>query len=170
MHGRMPRRWVATALIAAAALAVPLAVATYHHRMGHAHREADARFQVHATLLTGSHRPPSYHDGDTTTHRRVAARWTAPRGTLHDGVLLVPAGLTAGETHPTWVTHDGRAVPAPTTPETIARRAALAGLIYFTGLSIILVKALPAWRTRRAAQSLDADWKHVEPQWRRRYL
>jgi hypothetical protein len=32
------------------------------------------------------------------------------------------------------------------------------------------IHGLQAWRTRRAGRSLDADWKTIGPQWRRRHL
>ena len=100
----------------------------------------------------------------------VAARWTAPGGTVYTGQLLAPAGARKGSTVRIWISASGSVTNPPTTHGDIVSDVFIASA--GTGLILPIVLAGLGGLGRqlldgRRMSAWDAEWRAVEPLWTR---
>ena len=155
--------------------AVPLAVIgvgrTVNHsviRQAQAERASDR--QVSAVLTQAAPAqgtPDPYSDVQTAW---VAARWTAPDGTVHTGQLLALAGARKGSTARIWISATGSLTSPPATHGDIVSDVFIASaatslilLVVLMGLGGLALRLLD----RRRMSAWDAEWRAVEPLWTR---
>ncbi|MFF2847817.1 hypothetical protein ACFVT5_16105 [Streptomyces sp. NPDC058001] len=133
------------------------------------------RHEISATVVRKLSRAPMDPDPETVTardaHSRVAARWTAPDGTVHHGrVMAALRSPRAGDRFPLWTDAHGRLVAKPLDPATAATHAALAGI----GAALASVafvegaRRLIVWHlVRRRYTRWDQAWDKAGPDWGR---
>jgi hypothetical protein len=102
----------------------------------------------------------------------VRARWVAPDGRRHTGVVLAPPDARAGGTVMVWVDVAGRLTGQPPLRLSQVRaQAVLAAVLAPVVLGFMVLCAgqlAHAVLGRRRLAAWDADWQATEPQWTRR--
>ncbi len=98
----------------------------------------------------------------------VDARWTAPDGSVHAGLVLAPVGVRKGGTVPTWVSASGAATGPPQTHRVVLIDVFIA--VMSTGLLLILLLItlqLLACHIldRRRISAWDTEWHATGPRW-----
>jgi hypothetical protein len=163
---------IAGALAVAFLVITPLSAMTAA-RMAHGADTATARAQqaawhpVPAVLLKAA--PVSHY---TTDRPRVLARWTAPDGGTHTGIVLAPQGTPAGSTVRIWVDASGQVTGAPLQPMEVRNQTLLAAVLASLAVTFVLLGAgllAHCVLERRRAAAWDTDWGSTEPQWTRRH-
>ncbi|GAB2325181.1 Rv1733c family protein [Streptomyces variabilis] len=98
-------------------------------------------------------------------------RWTAPDGSRHTGRAEVPADGKKGDEVTVHNDGDGRLVSAPPEGAEAHFQIAMGGLTvaFVTGGMVLLVGWIVRARLRlRRLELWEAEWRQVEPAWRRR--
>ncbi len=124
-----------------------------------------ARYRVSAVLLADA----SYQ-AYAWSETSVRARWTAPDGTVHTGLVDALVGQRRGSTVAVWTDRSGRVLAPPIRPDQVTSQAILAAVVAPLVLGIVLISA--GALTRRALDrhrmaAWDADWRVTGPQWSR---
>ncbi|GAB3176042.1 hypothetical protein [Streptomyces incanus] len=114
---------------------------------------------------------PVTADGSGDGHTWVKARWTAPDGTSRTGRAEADAGDKAGSVVIVWTDDTGRLVPEPPSGADARFQTVMAGLTVATATGGMVV--LGGWLVRsrirqRRSEEWEAEWRQVEPSWRRR--
>ena len=106
--------------------------------------------------------------GQTSLEPQVTARWTAPDGTPHSGVIYAPGGTRAGSTVMVWTDSAGQPTGLPLQPADVAARVAMAAALAAAAVAAVAACAgLLAHRAldRRRLAAWDARWYETGPQW-----
>ncbi|MGV9952693.1 Rv1733c family protein [Streptomyces cellulosae] len=101
----------------------------------------------------------------------AAVRWTAPDGTRHTGRAEVPADGEKGDKVTVHTDANGRLVSAPPEGAEAGFQIAMAGITvaFVTSGMVLLVGWIARARLRlRRLDLWEAEWRQVEPTWRRR--
>ncbi|MEU6815344.1 hypothetical protein [Streptomyces sp. NPDC046860] len=130
------------------------------------------RAQVHEVraVLTGPapRTPPAGSGYDDRVWATV--RWTDGKGAVHTDRAKVGPGTPAGSTVTLWTDGTGRTVPPPASLAEAMLQTVLTGLLVaqITGTVVWASGRLVcASLVRRRLAQWDAEWKRVEPEWRR---
>lgn len=120
--------------------------------------------QVRATLLQA---PVSLGGYAAVLPPQADARWTAPDGHAHTGIITAPAQAKAGSTVLIWTGPSGNPV-TPLQPGQIPEQGELAAAVAVAVLAVPLL--LAAWTARRALNrrrlaAWEADWLATGPRW-----
>ncbi|MET9429375.1 MULTISPECIES: hypothetical protein [unclassified Streptomyces] len=101
----------------------------------------------------------------------LAARWTAPDGTVRTGVVTVARhSVEPGDTFRLWTDDRGRPVDRPMDADTVRDHAVLAGIgvaVGFAGLVEVARRVVVGQLTRRRYARLDQEWARAGPDWGR---
>ncbi|MFK4071751.1 hypothetical protein [Streptomyces sp. NPDC029674] len=139
------------------------------------HQQRAERHAITGTVLRKADSPPIDPDPETSSardaHSRVLARWRAPDGTDHYGVVLSDLkSPRAGDHFRLWTDERGRVVGRPLDDATATTHAVLAGFGAATA-SIGLIEGtrrLVLWRIERGRHArLDRAWEKTGPDWGR---
>ena len=131
------------------------------------HAQQATRQQVPAVLLTGAP-APLYPVHAASVPRRALARWAAPDGTPHTGLITVAAGAAAGRAVMVWTDASGRLHGAPLRHDKVTARAVLAAIGGSILVGLVLIGAgVLAHRVldRRRLAAWEADWSVTGPHW-----
>ncbi|MEV0692409.1 hypothetical protein [Streptomyces sp. NPDC050388] len=138
---------------------------------------AGRRAQAHtvqATLVGDAARAlptPVAEDGDGSGHVWAKVRWTAPDGTVRTGRAEAVPGSKAGSVVTVWTDGEGRLVSEPTGGADAQFQIVMAGLtVAAAGGGLVLLGGRLVQRRiqRRRAVAWEAEWRLVEPTWRKR--
>ncbi|MEV0239704.1 hypothetical protein AB0I06_07140 [Streptomyces sp. NPDC050674] len=100
----------------------------------------------------------------------ATARWNAPDGSEHSGLLRVPAGSAAGTPVMVWTDPDGRQVTRPVTVAQARVRAWLTGGaagVCAAAVPLVAGRALRSRLERRRLDRWDVEWARFGPMWGR---
>jgi hypothetical protein len=100
------------------------------------------------------------------------ARWTAPDGTRHTGVIPAPPAAQAGATVMVWVNAAGRLTGPPLRRSGVRGQAVLAAVLapVMAGFVVLGIGQLAHCAlARRRLAAWEADWRATEPQWSGRH-
>jgi hypothetical protein len=122
------------------------------------------------------HRVPAVLLQDQTTtidlgyawQPKVPARWTAPDGSQHTGLVAVPSGARAGSTAIVWTDSTGQLTAPPLRHAQADSAAELYAVIAMAVLAAVLACAGVLTRRaldRRRLAAWEADWSATGPQW-----
>ncbi|MEU7147959.1 hypothetical protein [Streptomyces sp. NPDC045470] len=129
--------------------------------------QAQQRHQIWATADRAAPRPSAATDPEAAagreTHRRVAARWTAPDGSEHSGPVAAPGPVRAGERFLIWTDARGRVVARPLDPSTARAHAVLAGL----GAAAVTGAVAAGGRELVTRRMLNRRYRRWEREWER---
>ncbi len=120
--------------------------------------------QIRAVLLNESVPDMDFRIG---TGPRALARWTAPDGHEHTGVVAAPLYAPPGSTVLTWVNQSGDQV-SPLGPDQAALRsdvAAVATASAAAGIAMLLGLLAHRVLDRRRLAAWEADWRVTGPRW-----
>lgn len=98
-------------------------------------------------------------------------RWTAPDGTGRTGRAEVQPGDKAGSTVTVWTDPDGRLVSEPPDGVEAGFQIVMAGVtvaVAFGGLTLCGGWLVRNRMQRRRLAEWEAEWRQVEPMWRKR--
>ncbi len=112
---------------------------------------------------------PVSEDGDGGVWAKV--RWTAPDGTARTGRAEVEPGSRAGTDVTVWNDDSGRLVSAPPEGAEAGFQIAMAGIMVSIGTGGLVLLGGWAVRSRlqrRVLAEWEAEWRQVEPTWRKR--
>ncbi|MEU3146725.1 MULTISPECIES: hypothetical protein [unclassified Streptomyces] len=138
-----------------------------------AERRAQSR-TVPAVLVedaAGTLPSPVTEDGSGDGRVWVKVRWTAPDGTSRTGRAETEPGDRAGSVVTVWTNDAGRLVSEPPGGADARFQTVMAGLTVAaaTGGTVVLGGWFVRSRTQqRRAQEWEAEWRLVEPTWRKR--
>jgi hypothetical protein len=165
--------WLTVVLAAAVLLAGPLlawraAEASYRDAARASERDRQQRFRVQAVLLEDSFRHVDVaDDGTAPVQGPVPARWTAPEGTAHTGLVVPRAAGRSGSVVMIWTDFHGDVTRPPVlrSPSVSAIAAWLFVALGITaaGLGVRLVVARHL--DRRRMYCWQTEWTLVEPLW-----
>ncbi|MEF9901857.1 Rv1733c family protein [Streptomyces sp. P9-A2] len=114
---------------------------------------------------------PVTEDGSGDGRAWVKVRWTAPDGTGRTGRTEAGPGDKAGSVVIVWTDDAGRLVPEPPGGADARFQTVVAGLTVAaaTGGMVVIGGWLVRSRIRqRRSEEWEAEWRQVEPSWRRR--
>ena len=149
----------------------PLAALAASHGVSaasaHAQR-AQAGWRRVPAVLQNSAPQQAETRGQATLEPQVPARWKAPDGTRHTGVINAPGGTRAGSTVMVWTDSAGQPTGLPLQSVDVAARVAMAA-----ALAVVVVAALAACAgllahralDRRRLAAWDTRWSETGPQW-----
>ncbi len=126
-----------------------------------AHRLAQHRHQVTATLLTSAPAEPA-------PTSRATGTWALPTAQPRTGVIDAPSGTPAGTEVPLWVDDDGLPARPPRSNGEMAVTVSAQGFGGFAAVGGVAWAGYLVRRRvleRRAVRSWGSDWAAVEPQW-----
>jgi hypothetical protein len=132
-------------------------------------RAQAASRQVRAVLLQDA--PDAAFMYQPVVTEWVPARWTAPGGRVHLGVVPAVSGTRAGAAIPVWVDAAGDVTGIPLTPAELARRASIATGLAPIALAVALLGVAAAARgllRHRRLAAWETAWTAVEPLWNQR--
>jgi hypothetical protein len=98
----------------------------------------------------------------------VTARWTAPDGTSHRGLVAVALNARARQPDQVWVTHAGQLTQPPLTRGAVVEReivAAAAGPAALAALLSITACAVRVLANRRRMAGWTKAWEAIGPRW-----
>ena len=98
----------------------------------------------------------------------VRARWTAPDGTSHRGLIAVALNARAGQPLQVWVTHAGQLTQPRLTRGAVVEReivAAAAGPAALAALLSITACAVRVVANRRRMAGWTKAWEAIGPRW-----
>lgn len=127
---------------------------------------------VRAVVAEDTARTPSApvtEDGDGGVWAKV--RWTAPDGTGRTGRARVEPGSAAGTSVTVWTDSSGRLVAAPAEGAEAGFQIVMTGVTVAGaagGLVLLGGRLVRARMERRRLAEWEAEWRQVEPAWRRR--
>ncbi|MDJ1131637.1 Rv1733c family protein [Streptomyces iconiensis] len=161
---------VALAVLVAAPAAMLLTASVAHRTYERtAHRQAEERHHVPATLLQASLRHPE-PGSDEAGHTRypTRVRYTAPAGRTRTATADVPGGLPSGATVDLWCDESGSLTAPPMRPDEIRNRTA--GWSLTAGVVTVLTGFLAFTVARRRLErrnlaSWGEDWATWGPRW-----
>ncbi|MFF8034672.1 hypothetical protein [Streptomyces sp. NPDC016626] len=110
-------------------------------------------------------------DGGGDGAVRAKVRWTAPDGTGRTGRARVEPGSAAGTALSVWTDPSGRLAPAPPEGAEAGFQVVMAGITAAgaAGGAVLLGGRLVRARMRRRRLAeWEAEWRRVEPSWRKR--
>ncbi|MHB1595759.1 MAG: Rv1733c family protein [Streptosporangiaceae bacterium] len=170
---------ITAALIAAFVAGAPF-VAGAAGRWEHAaamraeHAQMASRHRVSAVLEAGA--PAASGSGPDRLGTwgnewpRARARWVAPDGTPHSGLVPIPPGTRAGTSVPVWIGPSGQLADAPLTSAKVSLRSRIAtvlGPVVF-GLLLLCAGAVAGFAlNRKRLSDWQADWRITAPRWSR---
>ncbi|MER5843785.1 hypothetical protein ABT099_26530 [Streptomyces prasinus] len=114
---------------------------------------------------------PVTEDGSGDGRVWVKVRWTAPDGTGRTGRAEAGPGDEEGHVVTVWTDDAGRLVPEPPGGADARFQTVMAGLTVAaaTGGTVVIGGWLVRSRIRRRrSEEWEAEWRRVEPSWRRR--
>lgn len=122
-----------------------------------------ASYRVPAVLLTDTpYQAYAWPDA------YVPARWTAPGGTPHTGIVSAPLGTPRGATVMIWTDRAGQVLAPPVSPVQIGSQALLAAAVAPLILAFVLVSVgmlVHQQLERRRLAAWEADWRATGPAW-----
>ncbi|MGN6678863.1 MAG: Rv1733c family protein [Streptosporangiaceae bacterium] len=154
-------------LVAAFLVGSPVAAITASHWVSAAGLRAEqtARYKVHATLLRNSGRFYSLYGPVVMP---VPARWTAPDGSAHVGMVDTDSSARAGTAITIWTSESGSPIGPPPRSSQETARAALAAVAAFISVGLVLLGsglvAIAAMKGHRLA-AWEAAWRESGPRW-----
>jgi hypothetical protein len=162
---------VAVSLVIAFLVAAPL-LAIFGARMASAAAGREMRAesqwrQVSAVLRQSSGSGLIGLDGEWDVSW-VTARWTAPDGTGHRGLVAVGLNARAGQHVPVWVTYTGQLTRPRLTPAAVVERevtAAIAGPVALAVLLSITALGVRVMGDRRRMAGWTREWEAIGPRW-----
>jgi hypothetical protein len=159
---------VVTALLAAFLVGSPAAAITAGHFVSASSQRADhtVRYKIHATLEHDAPGPLYCPYGPVAMP--TLARWTAPDGSSHVGMVHDDSAARAGTAVTIWTTESGRPIGPPPRPGQETRRAAVTAVAAFMGVGlVVLISGLvvTALMNRRRLAAWDAAWREFGPRW-----
>ncbi len=140
----------------------------YRHDAAAERVEESQRSATQAVLVTDAPYPTGNYATVVLPTATAHARWSTRSGTVHSGVIEVPAGTRAGTAVTVWTDATGTPVLRPrqnSNPRTHA---------FFTGLGVVLgtatLLAAGWWVLRRILDRYRLDawhvaWSAIGPQW-----
>jgi hypothetical protein len=151
-------------------LAVPVALTVAEVAGTDARQRADeqavTRSQVPAALLADAVAAAGSETGTVST--RTDARWHAPNGAPHEGLVPTTPEAVAGDTVTIWVDGAGNRVGPPLDTAGVVSAAVSGGLLTFLVIGSLAVSGhLLVCRSlwRRRERRWERAWEFVEPQW-----
>ncbi|HEX8884214.1 MAG TPA: hypothetical protein VF797_06970 [Noviherbaspirillum sp.] len=159
---------VVAGLLAAFLVGSPVAAITADHWASAAGLRAEqtARYKVHATLAHNA--PGPFYSPYGVVVLPALARWKAPDGSSHLGLVDADSAARAGTAVTIWTSESGRPVGPPPSPGQATTRAALTAVAAFIGVGLVLlvtgVVATAAMNRRRIA-AWEAAWRETGPRW-----
>lgn len=122
------------------------------------------RYQVPAVLLADAP-----YQAYVWPDAYVRARWAAPGGTRHTGMVSVPLGTPRGTAVMIWIDRAGQMLGPPLRPGQVGTQVLLAAAVAPLILGFMLMSAgMVAHQLleRRRLAAWDADWRATGPAWR----
>ncbi|MGW5974172.1 Rv1733c family protein [Streptomyces sp. NPDC055186] len=138
-----------------------------------AERRAQAR-TVQATLVGDAARAlpaPVAENGDGSGRVWAKVRWTAPDGAVRTGRAETDSGSRAGSVVTVWTDGKGHLVSEPPGGADARFQIVMAGLTVAAasgGLVLLGGRLVQGRLQRRCAAAWEAEWRLVEPTWRKR--
>ncbi|MEO3861025.1 hypothetical protein [Acrocarpospora sp. B8E8] len=167
-------RWVRYALCATVLAAFVVGQSTYSSVNEQAKRETAERVSVEAELIEAIPVTASGGKVYLTPWRSFQARWTTPDRVEHSGPVTAPISAKVGTVIEVWVDREsGTIADAPATSQDAATRAGWTVLLTILGAAALIVVARRLTLTRSSrgqAHTLEAEWRRIAAEWRRRYL
>lgn len=123
------------------------------------------RYQVAAVLLADAP-----YTSYAWSQSQVRARWTAPSGQRHTGLVSAPIGTRQGTKVTIWTDRSGRITGSPLRHDQVASQAVLAAVVAPVMLAFaLLCLGMLAHQLldRRRLAAWAADWRVTGPQWTR---
>jgi hypothetical protein len=161
---RLTAAVVSTAVVAAGIALALAGAATYTA----ARAEQSSRHQVTAHLVQDTGPPLIVPGAPVAVPPHAFARWTAPDGQQHTGLVRAEPYQKAGTSVAIWINTAGNPTAAPATAGEAATRAALMVALAGSGLAAaiaLIAEVTTAADRRRRYATLDREWAHVEPEW-----
>jgi hypothetical protein len=159
---------VLAGLLAAFLAGAPVAALMVGHWANGAGLRAEhtARYKVHATLLRDAPGPVYSPYGSVVMP--ALARWKAPDGSAHIGLVDCQSAARAGTIVTVWVSESGQPLDPPPPPGQETTRAALIAVAAFIGVGLVVMVAglivVTAMNRRRLA-AWEAGWREFGPRW-----
>jgi len=157
---------LAVAFLAGAPLAtVAAGHAAYYYGARTAAAQRASWHQVPAVLLATA--PTDGYSGYLPV---VRARWTAPNGTRHTGLVPASPGTPPGVTVMVWVDAAGQQTGPPLQLSQVRSQAALTAALAPVVLAMIVLYAGQIAHYllgRRRLAAWEAEWRAIGPQWTR---
>jgi len=100
----------------------------------------------------------------------VRARWSAPNGTRHTGLVPAAPGTQAGDTVMVWVDATGQQTGPPLQLSQVRSQAVIAAVLAPIVLGMIVLYAGQVAHyllARRRLAAWEAQWRAIGPQWTR---
>jgi hypothetical protein len=124
--------------------------------------------RTNAVLQADAVATPSAPDGTELGYKAIGARWIAPDGAAHVGMILPDGAATAGSVIPVWIDAKGDLSPAPRTDSDAEQDGISAGLVALlavfgvcAGLWLIL-----RWLVERHRMAWwEGEWTWIGPRW-----
>ncbi|GII87962.1 hypothetical protein Ssi03_59520 [Sphaerisporangium siamense] len=132
--------------------------------------DPEVRQQVTAVLLENGAATNPVSSQGTVLGVKAKARWYMPDGSVHMGVVSVPAHAKAGSSLELWVDAHGTPTAAPRTHAQTVADAVVAGFGVVAGIGglLFLNLALLRWMLdRRRYVEWEKEWTAVHDRWRR---
>ena len=162
---------VVTLLVAGVPVATIAAGRTADHlALRHAQAERLEDHLVRAVLVRKATADSQAHPYSNVPVAWVAARWTAPNGSVHHGQVLARAGQQPGSTVPVWIDRSGVVTDPPLTHAQIRVDVSIAVMATAELLPMLLIGLLFLGRRLldvRRWKAWDSEWGVTGPQWSR---
>lgn len=98
----------------------------------------------------------------------AAARWTAPDGTAHTGMVLAALGAPKGSVVRSWIDASGHVTGPPASHADVIGAVFTAVALAALGVTVVLLAAHMLLRQaleRRRLSAWDAEWRATGPRW-----
>lgn len=159
------RLLAAVVLLLALPIALAVGTAVGADAAAHAREQAAVLHQQQARLLNTA---PDTASGSRALAVPEWATWSAPDGTVREGVVRAPRDAQAGDTVEIWVDRDGQQAHAPLDAADVGTVAVVVGVASLLGLTATaigghLLVCRVLWQRR--ARQWEQQWRAVEPLW-----
>jgi hypothetical protein len=154
---------------------VPLAAVTAGRAVDHwglrqAQAQRSEELVVRAILTVRATSDTDLHPYSNVPMAWVAARWTAPDGSVHHGQVLAPEGAQAVSTVAVWIDRSGALTAPPMASKQIYVDVAIAVMAAAELLPLLLIGLLLVSRhflDLKRMKAWSAEWGTTGPQWSR---
>ncbi len=139
-----------------------------HVVLGQARAQQAADHQVTAVLTEtapGAAAADPYVAVETTW---AEARWTAPDGATHTGMVLAALGAPAGSRVPTWINASGQVTDPPADHSDVVGAVFIAGTLATLAMALLILAFQGLVRhalDRRRLAAWASEWRAIGPRW-----